>query len=298
MIFLKSLKKPCTFSEQVAVIKKHNLIIEDEEEVRAFFSKNNYYRFTGYALQFRVSPNSSDYQDGVEFKKIKRIYEFDERLRNLVMSYLGKTEVLFRTVISNTFSLLHCNKEPYDQHYNSDNYGLKAGFEKLKIAFSEHRHEYYGDMLMTRHHAKKYGDKMPLWVIAELMSFSDLSRLYSFMFSSDQNAISSKFGVSSDMLQNNMHCLVVLRNKCAHLSRLYNSVINPSVQFSQEFLRKNPELNNGSLYAHLLNLRNRQPTTQDKRRMAQDLINLVKEYIDCLDLKLMGFPLNWESMPC
>ena len=273
-------------------------MIDDEEEVKVFFSRNNYYRFTGYALQFRISENDSNYRQDVKFSLIRQIYEFDEKLRNLIVLYLGKTEVMFRTVIANTFSLRHCTKEPYDQHYDSNLFGLKTEFEDLKKSFNKHRHDYYGDLLLTKHHVKKYGDKMPLWVIVELMSFSDLSRLYSFMFDSDQKEIASRFGIRNDTLQNNMHCLVVLRNRCAHLARLYNSNINPPVQFSPVFLKNNKEIKNGSLYAHLLNLRNRQPTKEDKKSFEQDLIHLVNQYKDSLDLKLMGFPSNWESLPC
>lgn len=35
----------------------------------------------------------------------------------------------------------------------------------------------------------KYSSKMPLWVIVELMSFSNMSKLYSSMYYSEKDAI-------------------------------------------------------------------------------------------------------------
>ena len=37
---------------------------------------------------------------------------------------------------------------------------------------------YYKDSLIVKHHKIKYSSKMPLWVIVELMSFSNMSKLY------------------------------------------------------------------------------------------------------------------------
>ena len=51
------LKKPLTFEEQIEKLKSHGMIIEDEERVKKVLSEINYYRFTGYVLQYRKSPD-------------------------------------------------------------------------------------------------------------------------------------------------------------------------------------------------------------------------------------------------
>ena len=48
-----NLKKPLDFSEQISKLKEHNVEIKDEEAALKVLSKINYYRFSGYALQFR-----------------------------------------------------------------------------------------------------------------------------------------------------------------------------------------------------------------------------------------------------
>ena len=51
---------------------------------------------------------------------------------------------------------------------------------------------------------------MLLWVIVELMSFSNMSKLYSSMYYSEKDAIARMVGVGKDTLENHLHCLSVL----------------------------------------------------------------------------------------
>lgn len=59
---------------------------------------------------------------------------------------------------------------------------------------------------------------MPLWVIVELMSFSNLSQLYSSMYFSVKDTIASAVGVGRDTLENHLHCLSVGWNKITEVA--------------------------------------------------------------------------------
>ena len=61
------LKKPLTFDEQLDKLAAHGMIIRDREKAKDILKRVNYYRFTGYALQFRQDPSSSDYIAGTTF---------------------------------------------------------------------------------------------------------------------------------------------------------------------------------------------------------------------------------------
>lgn len=69
-----NLKKPLDFSEQISKLKEHNVEIKDEEAALKVLSKINYYRFSGYALQFRKKPDDSDLKEGISFEDIYQIY--------------------------------------------------------------------------------------------------------------------------------------------------------------------------------------------------------------------------------
>ena len=47
------LKKPLTFDEQLDKLVSHGTVIADREKAKDILKRVNYYRFTGYALQFR-----------------------------------------------------------------------------------------------------------------------------------------------------------------------------------------------------------------------------------------------------
>ena len=79
------------------------------------------------------------------------------------------------------------------------------------------------------------------------MSFSNLSKLFSSMYYSEKDAIAQAVGISKTTLENHLHCLSVLRNKCAHAARLYNTEFNPPAKFASTFLEKHPDLKNGDL---------------------------------------------------
>lgn len=54
-----NLKKPATFDEQIGILEKHGISINNCKHAKDILKFANYYRLTGYALQFRVSENES-----------------------------------------------------------------------------------------------------------------------------------------------------------------------------------------------------------------------------------------------
>lgn len=289
------LKKPLSFSDQVQQLNSHGLLIDDPAKAQEFLQRVNYYKFTGYALQFRVSPTGSDLVPGHHFSEIQRIYEFDEGLRNLLRKYLEIVEIYYKTQIANTFALEKCTVPPYDQHYDPQNYYKKDKFA-IAMANLQKSSVYFSDSLIYKHHANVYQGKMPLWVIVELLSFSSVSMLYSAMYRTSQTRIASKFGIGADTLENHLHCMSVLRNKCSHTARLINVRYNPPAKLSTAFMRNNPSVSNDSLFAYLLVLKWRLPENSMRKDFKNELVSLLRQYNDVVDLSLIGFPQNYINI--
>ena len=289
------LKKPLTFDEQLDKLVAHGMIITDREKAKDILKRVNYYRFTGYALQFRQAPSGSDYIVGTTFETVYHLYKVDEILRDTFRRYIEKAEVYYRTQIAYGFSIAKCTETPYDQHYDENNFYNKKGYREVMENFSREKN-YYKDSLIVKHHKMKYSSKMPLWVIVELMSFSNMSKLYSSMYYSEKDAIAHMVGVGRDTLENHLHCLSVLRNKCAHAARMYNTDFNPPAKFTTSFLRKHSEIKNNSLFAYTLVLLERLPDEGSKKSLIQTVENVISEYSDDIDLKLIGFPENYMEI--
>lgn len=203
--------------------------------------------------------------------------------------------MFYKSHISNTFSLEKCLEPPHDQHYSPSNYYDKTGFKKIMERFVKEE-QYYADSLIVRHHKQHYSGRMPLWAMVELMSFSNISMLYNAMYDSSKDLISKPLGIGRKTLSNHLHCLSVLRNKCAHAARLINTRCNPPAKLSANFLRKNPSVSNDSVFAYILVLKRRLPTEELKISFTQDIIKLIESYNDIIDLALLGFPQNYKSV--
>lgn len=289
------LKKPLTLDEQVEQLKHHNIFVSDESKTKEILSNINYYRLTGYAIPFRIAPSKSDCLEGTTFDQIYQLYLFDAELRTMLRKYLECAEIYYKTIISYGFSLAKCSEPPHDQHYDRNNYFSKDKFDSIIESFRKEKN-YYKDSLIVKHHKSKYNEKMPLWVILELLSFSNTSKLYYVMYRSEKEKIANTVGVNYNTLSNHLHCLSVLRNKCAHAARIYNTNLHPSVKFNKTFLKKHPYVKSNSLFAYMLMLMRRLPSQEIKKDFLNDTIYLIQKYQKNISLEHIGFPEHFKDI--
>lgn len=291
------LKEPLSIEQQISRLAEHGMIIKpgNESEVEDFLNRVSYYRLSGYTMHHRKTENDSDFIKGsCTFEGTKALYEFDQELRNLLREYLEIVEIYFRMQIAHHFAMAKCVKPPHDQHYDRNNFYSKEHYDQVMADFEKQK-KYFKDSMVAQHHQTKYQDKYPIWVMAEMLSFSNLSKLYSAMYYSEKDAIAKAVGSGRGILVNNLHCLSVLRNKCAHGGRLCNMKLSPPVQINKKFLRKYPEIANDTLFAFLLVLLKRLPTDEDRLQLVDRLRQLIKKHRE-IDLKLFGFPESYETI--
>ena len=53
---------------------EHGIVVDDRDRAIDILKSVNYYRFTGYALQFRVSPEDSTYVENTNFDTVYNLY--------------------------------------------------------------------------------------------------------------------------------------------------------------------------------------------------------------------------------
>ena len=63
------LKPPMSYEEQWNKLIFHGIVVDDKENALNVLKRVNYYRFAGYALQFRVKPEDSTYIEGTSFNR-------------------------------------------------------------------------------------------------------------------------------------------------------------------------------------------------------------------------------------
>ena len=168
-------------------------------------------------------------------------------------------------------------------------HSLKTNFETLIKQVSKEEN-YYKESLIIRHHRRKYHNRMPLWVLVEVMTMSSLSKLYRCMYADDQTQIATAVGTTASLLKKHLHCLTILRNKCAHGARLYGTKFNPPVRFGRNFLIAHPEIKTDTLFGYIVMLAQSLPDERQKNELIENVIAITREYEESLSLKQIGFP--------
>jgi abortive infection bacteriophage resistance protein len=155
---------------------------------------------------------------------------------------------------------------------------------------------------------KKYSDPYPpCWMIMEIASFGQISTLYSDMRGGkSKRAIAKHFGLDDNTFASWLHCIVYLRNLCAHHSRFWNRKFGVSPQIpnspmkpwlSSETMKTIKGSNSGksnnrafymlSILLYLLQTVNPNSTVKQK------FLSLKCKYPN-IDLSAMGFPELFE----
>lgn len=96
------------------------------------------------------------------------------------------------------------------------------------------------------------------------MSISDICNLYIITEADIKNAIASHYQLTmsrgANILENSIRCMCVLRNLCAHGSRLYNRLFEqkPPLTKKDKFLllkKSDGNIDNAHLYGYILSMR-------------------------------------------
>ena len=110
------------------------------------------------------------------------------------------------------------------------------------------------------------------------------------MYYSDKDLIANAVGTGREVLSNHLHCITILRNKCAHAARLYNTRMSKPVQLPAYFLRANPEIKNNSLFAYIIMLLKRLPDDPTKKDYIAEFTRIIEKHRETVDMGFIGVP--------
>ncbi len=152
-------------------------------------------------------------------------------------------------------------------------------------------------------HFRKYSEPNlpPVWKTLEAISMGILSKLYSnFSDATTKHAVAREFGLNHHkFLRSWLECLTVLRNCCAHHSRLSNRVFPvkpkmpermPNIWITDFSFREQ------TLYPQLCCVVYWLNSIVPENTFITDFKQLLIEY-PSVKTYLLGFPRNWEQEP-
>lgn len=311
---MKPLKKFKTFEEQIAILEDRGIIINDKNYALKILSWVNYYRLSGYLLPFqKIDPTTNSkieitdksgekyFQliDNLNFETIVKVYNFDNELRLFLLSLLVEIETYLKTQIA-----YFCGKKFGPSWYHDqENFFYKDPrqkndfYKKIKKEI-ENRNIY---PLVIEHHKKKY-KSMPIWVVVDFFTFSDLcdflknwkDDVLDNFANITAKTLKSQKNLDSEILLNWIDNCKYLRNWCAHLNRLYFFKFDSD---KQRILEVNlSEKEEYYVYKFFLILKEIFP---DKRlwnnKINNELSGLFEKYKKEIQLNHIGFPESWRT---
>ena len=210
-----ALKPALSINEQLELLRKRGMNIDDENKAKTFLNENHYYRLNIYFHKFMDAPDH--YQKEVRFSQIMAVHENDRWLRNKILSMLEPIEIGARTQISHHLAM----KYGSDAFYNNSIFKDPIKFGDICRIFTNEINRNQNDPVVV-HHRTRYAGRFPIWVVVELFSFNTLSKLFNNLLEPDKKAIANGFyNINDHLFGQWLHVLSIQRNICAHYGYLF-----------------------------------------------------------------------------
>lgn len=184
-----------------------------------------YYRLGFYLFPFEKSypelrNRTHEYVEETSFEDAVNLYYFDFDLRLLLMRYLNRIEIAFRTSLIYNLSNKYKSNPVWFVSPTIVNRPYALDFERKVYTCDFKRNP-----VIHRHHLTNPNDRFaPAWKTLEFMTFGAVMKLYEQLKDRDDKIfIAHEFGVRQVVtFESYMHTIRQVRNACAHGLLLYD----------------------------------------------------------------------------
>lgn len=212
--------KATTVDEQISILKSRGMIIDmDIDKAKEILLDIGYYRLGFYWNCFECD-NDHNLTPDTTFSNVVSLYYLDVDLRELLLKYIYRIEVHFRTQIVYYVS---------NRHKGSPTWFInnKVVFNEYIIDFDKFYTKEFkrNNKPIDKHHKKYINDKYaPAWKTIEFMTFGGCLKLFrSLKDLSVKEEIASTYKLRSLIVFDNfIQSVVYVRNMCSHGGVLYD----------------------------------------------------------------------------
>ena len=153
-----------------------------------------------------------------------------------------------------------------------------------------------------KHYVEELKEDIPLWAYIDLFTISDVSFMYKISEKDVKDAVAASLGLyarGADILERFMHSITIIRNLCAHGSRLYNRLFEQKPWLNkkeQRLLIKGTDgiVDNAHLFGFILIMR-RLLKLEEFTEMKAQILELNGKY-PFVDMRYYGFPKGWDGL--
>lgn len=287
MEYDKNLK---TIEEQINTLRIKGLIIDDESKLRKYLAHISYYHLSTYFKSFQDS--AANFKKNTRFEDILNIYVFDKKLRLLLLDVLEIVEKSFKCKLAYKITVESNNSQWFSDmnlFYDEKKYRkyILPILKKAKLSKDEGLRNYYVHNLAFNY--------PPAWILIDSLTYGETVNLFRWLNIENRNKISRDYVLDEKYLLSWMYGLSVLRNICAHHSRLWNRELFVGIKKDAKLYKElfNPKMNN-RLYNYLVILQIMICKINPTSTWIERLIGLINEH--WVHTYYMGFPDNWINL--
>lgn len=281
-------------------LKDAGMAIPSMEEAETAFTSIGYYRLKGYCFHL-YDKSTNRYREDVSFSDILKLYHFDSELSHLLFDFLSQIEVALRARLVQALLIYHDPLIMNDPSVFDD----KERYWKNQSAIASEIAR--SNDVFIKHNFRNHDGAIPLWATVEVMSFGTLSKVIKTLKTGSQSAFSllaqhypfqTKNGKmacpSKKMLTSWIQAVSVMRNICAHNSRIYNRVISTiPVLIASDVMKPAPQYS--GLYQIMLSMKYLRPTDAAWDHFISAFCTLLNKYDNIVDVRRLNFPCDWEK---
>lgn len=292
-------KSPLTLENQLQLLAKRNLIIENKAFAQEVLSAVSYYRLSAYFKPFEQLDGKHIFNNNMTFKLIWETYQFDRKLRLLVWDAIERIEVAFRTSLNNHLSikygaLWYLKKELFSPGWTrGNNYDQKSPrdfiINEIERLCSKKKDE------AIAHYYQNYQepDYPPSWMLIESLAFGAIVNYYNYLADkTDQKAIAKIFDLHPRILSRALLSFRYMRNLCAHHSRVWNRWFLYETPHLKEWVSE--PMNPNSFYQQAWLIVTLLAPISPDSHWIKALFELMEEFHE-IPFDLMGFPKEWKK---
>lgn len=273
--------KAKTIEEQISLLRSRGMAINDQEKAEEVLLDVGYYRLGFYWFPFEQSyPEKKNrthlFKEGTNFDDAVQLYYFDFYLRNILLRYLSRIEINFRTYLSYVVSNSNKKSPTWFVDPTVVNKAYISSFDKYIYTENFKRNK-----AIAHHHKMHINDKYaPAWKTLEFMTLGSTIRLFASLNEDKlKEQIASHYKINRvPVFENYINIILDIRNACAHGNILYDFSPIKSIRKGPAMM-KNVNLNqnlNGALSIIMYLIR--QISENRYNDLKEEIYNLIIKY--------------------
>lgn len=288
-------KTAISIADQINNLKNDGLTFMDENYAEDYMLSVGYFRLKSYFHSFYY-PNSSMFVPNTMFESVVELYRFDCELRNILFAAIQDVEVAIRTRIVHFFSLRYNPFWYAERQLFKDRNHFFSTLAQITAEISRTKEDFIID------HFNTYDEPNlpPAWKALEAVTIGSLSSLFrNCKDPAAKKDVAHSLSIPNyKFLESWLECLRVLRNACAHHSRIWNKRIQSPIvpnTLPSSWISIRPSRPE-KIYSHLCYIAYIQQSLPIGKTLKVQLKTLLNQYPK-ISVHSMGFPPQWDTEP-